>query len=89
MKKCPKCGAEYTDATTLCPADGVALETADDYLIGKTLAGKYRIEERISSGGMGSVYRGTHILMDKTVAVKVHTLRRHVQLPRQASAARA
>ena len=71
MKKCPKCGVEYADATTLCPADGVALETTTDALLGKTLAGKYRIDERINVGGMGAVYRGTHVLMDKTVAVKV------------------
>ncbi|HEY6805039.1 MAG TPA: protein kinase [Pyrinomonadaceae bacterium] len=71
MKKCPKCGVEYADTTTLCPADGVALETKDDSLIGKTLAGKYRVDARLSVGGMGAVYRGTHILMDKTVAIKV------------------
>jgi len=71
MKKCPQCGVEYADDTTLCPADGVALETTDDNLIGKTLAGKYRIDERLKDGGMGMVYRGTHILMDKTVAIKV------------------
>jgi eukaryotic-like serine/threonine-protein kinase len=71
MKKCPKCGVEYSDATTLCPADGVALETDPDSLVGTTLAGKYRIDERLNEGGMGTVYRGTHVLMDKTVAIKV------------------
>ncbi len=71
MKTCPKCGNDYPDINTLCPADGVALEKTDDSLIGETLAGKYRIDEKLSSGGMGTVYRGTHVLMDKTVAVKV------------------
>ena len=71
MKTCPKCGVEYPDANTLCPADGVALETTEDSLIGTTLAGKYRIDERLNEGGMGTVYRGTHVLMEKTVAIKV------------------
>src|ERR1043165_1683707 len=71
MKKCPHCGVEYPDANTLCPADGVALEKDPDSLVGTTLAGKYRIDARLNEGGMGTVYRGTHILMDKTVAIKV------------------
>src|ERR671918_393910 len=71
MKTCPKCGVEYPDATTLCPSDGIALEKTDDSLVGSVLAGKYRIDARLNEGGMGSVYKGTHLLMDKTVAVKV------------------
>lgn len=71
MKKCPKCEKSYEDTTTLCPNDGTVLEKTDDALIGQTLADKYRVEELLSHGGMGTVYRGTHILMDKTVAIKV------------------
>src|SRR4026209_1414650 len=70
MKTCPKCGVEYPDATTLCPADGIALEKDPDSLVGTTLAGKYRIDARLNEGGMGTVYRATHVLMEKTVAIK-------------------
>lgn len=71
MKNCPKCGQVYDNSTTLCPLDGEALVKSGDELIGQTLAGKYRIDERISEGGMGTVYRGVHILMEKAVAIKV------------------
>ncbi|MDQ3586165.1 MAG: protein kinase [Acidobacteriota bacterium] len=71
MKKCPTCGQTYQNDPTLCPADGTVLVKLGDYLIGQTLAGKYRIEERINEGGMGAVYRATHVLMEKTVAIKV------------------
>jgi serine/threonine-protein kinase len=70
MKICPQCGKEYKDTTTLCPSDGTVLKKEQD-LIGQTLAGKYRVDDRLSEGGMGTVYRATHILMDKTVAIKV------------------
>jgi eukaryotic-like serine/threonine-protein kinase len=71
MKRCPKCDSFYEDVTTLCPSDGTPLEREGDRLIGHVLAGKYRIESRISEGGMGLVYRATHIFMDKELAIKV------------------
>jgi serine/threonine-protein kinase len=71
MKKCPKCGTVYDTDNTLCPNDGAVLVRTRDTLLGQTLASKYRIDEKISEGGMGTVYRATHILMEKQVAIKV------------------
>ncbi|MBX7219036.1 MAG: serine/threonine protein kinase [Blastocatellia bacterium] len=42
-------------------------------LIGQTLDGKYRIEERLGGGGMGAVYLATHLGTHRTVALKVIT----------------
>lgn len=39
--------------------------------IGTTVAGKYRIEALIASGGMGAVLRAHHEVLDQTVAIKV------------------
>ncbi|SFD92592.1 serine/threonine protein kinase [Nannocystis exedens] len=53
-------------------ASGVTRRTdAADSLLGGVLAGRYRIDRRLGSGGMGAVYAGTHLLLDRPVAVKV------------------
>jgi predicted Ser/Thr protein kinase len=38
---------------------------------GTTLAERYRIEERIASGGMGAIYRAVDERLNRTVAIKV------------------
>jgi len=40
-------------------------------LVGETLSDRYRILARIAGGGMGEVYRGHDLLLDRPVAVKV------------------
>ncbi|MBI4751136.1 MAG: protein kinase [Acidobacteria bacterium] len=40
-------------------------------LPGTVLEGKYRLEEKIGSGGFGAVFRAIHLALNRTVAVKV------------------
>ena len=40
-------------------------------LLGRIVDRRYRINELIGSGGMGSVYRATHLEMNREIALKV------------------
>lgn len=42
-----------------------------DALIGTSIGGHYIIQELIGEGGLGRVYKATHLLLNRTVAIKV------------------
>jgi eukaryotic-like serine/threonine-protein kinase len=73
MKHCPVCKKDLKDHLLYCPFDGQLLvaKTERDEFLGLIIENKYQIEEKIGEGGMGKVYRATHIQIGHTVAVKI------------------
>jgi serine/threonine protein kinase len=76
MRFCPRCGSRY-EHERFCPEDGVATEPLPnsgpqkDALIGTVVDGRYRIEQQIGEGGMGVVYRVSHVALGKALALKL------------------
>ena len=75
VRYCSQCRAPYPEGERFCPRDGCAIvestdDDAQDPLIGRTIADRYLIRGRIGQGGMGVVYEGDHIALDKRVAIK-------------------
>ncbi len=78
MLQCPRCGRQFENDVLVCPSDHTPLQAdatiADvpaDPLLGRVFEGKYRLDETLGGGGMGTVYRATHLLIDRPVALKV------------------
>jgi serine/threonine-protein kinase len=72
LKVCPQCGTEFETSVRFCPSDGTALRPkGSDSLVGRVLAERYHILKRIGEGGMGRVYLGEHVKMNRQCAIKV------------------
>jgi serine/threonine-protein kinase len=61
----------YPNEATFCFVEGAELVELPDPRIGTLLAGRYVVEEVIGEGGMATVYRARHKLVDRPVAVKI------------------
>lgn len=70
VKKCNQCGRTYTEDISYCLDDGKPLVEVET-MIGKVIDGRYRLDSLIGKGGMGDVYRATHVHIDSEFAVKL------------------
>ncbi len=71
---CPGCNKSYPLQFAICPEDGsrlVKLKSTRDPLIGRVFEGRYEIRTTLGEGGMGTVYRGWQLSVDREVAIKV------------------
>jgi serine/threonine-protein kinase len=79
---CPKCNAPVTGdpPPPFCASCGSPLprEATVDPLIGRQLAGKYKVVQLLGEGGMGSVYLGEQSLGTTIRKVAIKTLHPHL-----------
>ena len=72
MKLCPICLSEYSDEHTTCPSDSARLIETKEWQPGQMVANnKYLIVAKIGRGGMGTVFKASHVALDEIRALKL------------------
>lgn len=67
--RCPHCFEEHPTSYTHCPNTGKSLSVGSA-LIGRIIAGRYRVVGQLGEGGMGEVFVAEHLLIGRKVAIK-------------------
>jgi serine/threonine protein kinase len=83
---CPHCGVPIADGSRFCGACGRTISSTQEVshagqpssstaeapsLIGREIAGRYRVRAKLGEGGMGAVYKAEQMSLKRTVAVKL------------------
>lgn len=71
---CPKCLLQYPPGTERCLEDDTPLKhlvvDQEETLVGQTIDGRWVVDRKIGSGGMGTVYLANQLNIDRRVAIK-------------------
>ncbi|MBX7197552.1 MAG: protein kinase, partial [Sandaracinaceae bacterium] len=67
--RCPHCTEAHPPTYSHCPRTGKPLQTGPA-LVGRIIAGRYRVTGILGEGGMGAVYIAEHLLLGRKVAIK-------------------
>src|SRR5262245_3065325 len=69
MRYCPSCHRCFNEGVEFCLFDHTSTFLVESLPL--VIDGKYRLERLIAHGGMGSVYRATHVQLERAVAIKI------------------
>lgn len=69
LNECPRCGSCFNASLSRCPIDG--RELALTLPVERIIGGRYRLDRRLGSGGMGVVYQALDLRLNKSLAVKI------------------